>query len=97
MGAATDMAVTASSQTLAGDQGGMDYLQSVPRRLVTIYLPLCIFVFVLLFPFYWMAVTAIKPNNEMTSYDRFSPFWVAEPRSSTSITCCSRRRIRAGC
>ena len=40
----------------------MGYLQSLPRRVVTIYVPLLVFVFVLLFPFYWMAITAVKPN-----------------------------------
>ena len=33
----------------------------------------------LLFPFYWMAITAPKPNEEMTNYDEFSPFWVVNP------------------
>ena len=33
------------------------------RRMITIYLPLAIFVFILLFPFYWMSLTAIKPNG----------------------------------
>ena len=65
--------------TIAGDEGGMGYLQSLPRRLVTIYLPLAIFVFVLLFPFYWMAVTSVKPNEEMTNFNDFSPFWVVNP------------------
>ena len=62
-----------------GDEGGMGYLQSLPRRVVTIYLPLLVFVIVLLFPFYWMAITALKPNDEMTAYDEFSPFWVVNP------------------
>jgi multiple sugar transport system permease protein len=57
----------------------MRYLQRLPRRLVSIYLPLAVFVFVLLFPFYWMAVTAIKPNEELTDYVHFSPFWVVRP------------------
>ena len=39
------------------DTQGMNYLQSLPRRVVTIYLPLLVFLFVLLFPFYWMVVT----------------------------------------
>lgn len=63
----------------SGDEGGMTYLNRLPRRLVTIYLPLGIFVFVLLFPFYWMAITAVKPNQELTDYKNFSPFWVVEP------------------
>jgi multiple sugar transport system permease protein len=62
----------------AGDQGGMGYLESVPRKLVTVYLPLLIFLFVLLFPFYWMAVTSVKPDNELLSRDG-NPFWVISP------------------
>jgi multiple sugar transport system permease protein len=62
-----------------GDEGGMGYLQSLPRRVVTVYAPLLVFLIVLLFPFCWMAVTAIKPNEEMTAYDRYSPFWVVNP------------------
>src|SRR5690606_26343278 len=61
------------------DEGGMGYLQSLPRRVVTVYLPLAVFVIVLLFPFYWMAITSVKPNSEMTNYDVYSPFWVANP------------------
>jgi len=57
----------------------MNYLERLPRRLVTVYLPLAIFVFVLLFPFYWMAITAFKPNEELTDYNNFSPFWVVNP------------------
>ncbi|HET7413598.1 MAG TPA: carbohydrate ABC transporter permease [Pararhizobium sp.] len=64
---------------LQGDEGGMGYLSSLPRRLVTIYLPLAVFLFVLLFPFYWMTITAIKPNHELTDYKHFSPFWVVHP------------------
>jgi multiple sugar transport system permease protein len=45
---------------------------------VTVYLPLAVFLFVLLFPFYWMAVTAIKPNAELLSTSG-NPFWVIHP------------------
>jgi multiple sugar transport system permease protein len=58
--------------------GGMNYLVSLPRRVVTVYLPLLAFVFVLLFPFYWMAITAIKPNAELLSTGG-NPFWVSRP------------------
>lgn len=61
---------------LTDDSQGMSYLSSLPRRLVTIYLPLAVFVFVLLFPFYWMAITAVKPNSQLTDYNNYSPFWV---------------------
>ncbi|MCO4855396.1 carbohydrate ABC transporter permease [Herbaspirillum sp. WGmk3] len=57
---------------------GMDFLQSTPRRWVTIYIPLLIFLFVLLFPFYWMVVTAFKPDNELLSQTG-NPFWVVAP------------------
>jgi len=56
----------------------MSYLESLPRRVVTLYMPLGIFVFVLLFPFYWMATTALKPNAELLSHEG-NPFWVAAP------------------
>ena len=58
---------------------GMSYLQSVPRRLVTLYLPLSIIVIVLLFPFYWMALTAIKPDEQLLDLDTYSPFWTSTP------------------
>jgi multiple sugar transport system permease protein len=58
--------------------GGMNYLVSLPRRVVTVYLPLLAFLFVLLFPFYWMAITAIKPNAELLSTGG-NPFWVQQP------------------
>jgi multiple sugar transport system permease protein len=60
------------------DAVGMEYLESVPRKLVTVYLPLGIFVFVLLFPFYWMAITSFKPNEELLSREG-NPFWVIKP------------------
>lgn len=58
---------------------GTDYLVSLPRRWVTIYIPLIIFVIVLLFPFYWMTITALKSNEELYNYNDFSPFWVVKP------------------
>lgn len=57
---------------------GMDYLQSTPRRWVTTYIPIGIFVFALLFPFYWMVVTSFKPNEELLSREG-NPFWVINP------------------
>ncbi len=52
---------------------------NAPRRLVTIYLPLAVFVIVLLFPFYWMTITTLKPNNELYDYKTFNPLWVSSP------------------
>ena len=57
---------------------GMSYLESLPRRVVTLYLPLFVFLFVLLFPFYWMGTTSLKPNAELLSRES-NPFRVAEP------------------
>src|SRR5882672_1200009 len=57
----------------------MSFLESTPRKLVTVYLPLAVFVFVLLFPFYWMGITAFKPNHQLTDYKNYSPFWVWNP------------------
>jgi multiple sugar transport system permease protein len=70
-------ASTAGPQNLV-DTVGMSYLESTPRKLVTVYLPLAVFLFVLLFPFYWMGITAFKPNNELLSREG-NPFWIHAP------------------
>jgi multiple sugar transport system permease protein len=62
----------------ATDTQGMGYLESLPRRWVTLYIPLGVFLFVLLFPFYWMAMTAFKPNEELVSRAA-NPFWIESP------------------
>jgi multiple sugar transport system permease protein len=61
------------------DGDGMRYLDSPWRRLFTVFLPLAVFVIVLLFPFYWMGITAFKPNHQLTDYKNYSPFWVWDP------------------
>ena len=66
------------SATQEDDSQGMSYLDTVRSRWVTVYIPLGIFVFVLLFPFYWMVITSVKPNNELLSRDG-NPFWVIQP------------------
>jgi len=60
------------------DSVGMGYLETRTRRLVTLWLPMLVFLFVLLFPFYWMAMTALKPNTELISREG-NPFWVQSP------------------
>ncbi|WP_088957910.1 carbohydrate ABC transporter permease [Variovorax sp. HW608] len=60
------------------DVVGMSYLESVPRKMVTVYLPLLVFLIVLLFPFYWMAITSVKPDAELLSREG-NPFWVVAP------------------
>ena len=76
------MSIETNADGVAGvkDDGtqGMGYLETVRSKIVTVYLPLAIFVFVLLFPFYWMVITSFKPNKELLSRDG-NPFWVIEP------------------
>jgi multiple sugar transport system permease protein len=57
---------------------GMGFLETRGSRAATVYFPLAGFVFVLLFPFYWMVITAFKPNNELLSREG-NPFWVHSP------------------
>lgn len=61
------------------DSEGMSYLESLPRRLVTLYLPLFVIVVILLFPFYWMAITSIKPDEQLIDMETYNPFWVVGP------------------
>jgi multiple sugar transport system permease protein len=74
-----DLKSILSTPARVDNSEGMSYLQSLPRRLVTLYLPLLIIVFVLLFPFYWMALTSVKPDNQLLDMETYSPFWVWEP------------------
>ncbi len=60
------------------DTQGMAFLQTLPRRVVTVYIPLAIFVFLLLFPFYWMAITSFKPDAELIDRER-NPFFLVSP------------------
>src|SRR6202043_2158075 len=62
---------SATPETMQWDSRG--------RRLVMIYLPLSCFVLILLFPFYWMALTSFKPNAELLNYRDHNPFWITSP------------------
>jgi len=48
------------------------------KRLIVFYIPLFMFVFVMLFPFLWMFITSIKPDQELYN-PRISPFIVSDP------------------
>ena len=61
------------------EKTGMEYLETAPRRLVTLWLPLAVIVFVLLFPFYWMTTTALKPDGELLDLHGKNPLWVHAP------------------
>ena len=69
---------TAEATQQSVDSQGMNYLVSLPRRVVTLYLPLAVFLIVLLFPFYWMTMTAFKPDAELLSHEG-NPFWIDHP------------------
>jgi len=63
----------------ADESVGMSYLSTLPQRLVTLYLPLSIIMIVLLFPFYWMTMTAIKPKEHLLDLNTHNPFWTLSP------------------
>ena len=49
------------------------------RRVVMLYVPMACFLLILLFPFYWMTITAFKPNSELLDYKHNNPFWITSP------------------
>ncbi len=53
--------------------------ESIPRRVVTVYVPLICFVIILLFPFYWMTITMLKSNEELLNYKDYNPLLVYSP------------------
>ena len=67
-----------SSNANQVDTVGMSFLDTLPRKVVTVYVPLLVFLIVLLFPFYWMAITSVKPEAELLSREG-NPFWVIHP------------------
>jgi multiple sugar transport system permease protein len=72
--------IVTNQQTGASTQAPeMMSWDSKTRRVITLYLPLACFVFILLFPFYWMSLTAIKPNGELLDMKNHNPFWVTSP------------------
>src|SRR5689334_14824022 len=54
--------------------GGRDFFS----RLRRLYIPLAFFVVAMLFPFYWMLITSIKPNRELYS-QKIMPLIVHQP------------------
>src|SRR2546428_12698245 len=52
------------------------------KTLVYFYVPLTVFVVATLFPFYWMLITAIRPDAELYRSWRAvtnTPFWTLQP------------------
>jgi multiple sugar transport system permease protein len=62
----------------AGDNEMMAW-DSRARRMVTLWLPLSCFIIILLFPFYWMSVTAFKPDAELYDFAKNNPLWISSP------------------
>jgi multiple sugar transport system permease protein len=48
------------------------------ERILSIWLPLGLFIVVTLFPFYWMAITSVKPDRELYNV-RAAQYWVVQP------------------
>jgi multiple sugar transport system permease protein len=67
----TPTSATAPPEAMAWD--------SRARRMVVLWLPLACFVIILLFPFYWMAVTAFKPDAELYNFAQHNPLWISSP------------------
>ena len=68
------------SRAAAADAGdSMAYLESLPYRLVVVYIPLAVFLFVLLFPFWWMGIATFKTNHELHTGGGWGIFWVFDP------------------
>ena len=68
---AASNAASAQPETMSWD--------SRSRRMVMLWIPLACFVIILLFPFYWMAITAFKPNAELYDYKTYNPFLIGSP------------------
>ena len=52
------------------------------RKWVFFYIPMVLFVFFLLFPFYWMIITTFRPDGELYrpwNAVNYKPFWTNNP------------------
>ncbi|MDQ6771986.1 MAG: carbohydrate ABC transporter permease [Candidatus Dormibacteraeota bacterium] len=47
-------------------------------RIFRVYIPVALFTFITLFPFYWMAITSIKSNSELLDHTK-NPLFVLQP------------------
>ena len=78
MSATTDVVAENAKPAAAPPPETMAW-DSRARRMVTIWVPLACFVVILLFPFYWMTVTAFKPNAELYDFQTHNPLWITSP------------------
>ena len=61
------------------EKEGMGYLSTLPQRVVTVYIPMIVFLIILLFPFYWMGVASFKTDNELLDMRTFNPWIIDSP------------------
>ena len=48
------------------------------RKWVFFYVPMALFLLFLLFPFYWMVITSVRPDGELYrpwNAANYNPFW----------------------
>jgi multiple sugar transport system permease protein len=78
-----EKAMTDQSVPLPGAKSdfreGSDFLETRLSKAVGLYLPLGIILIVLLFPFYWMSLTALKPDQELIDLKSTNPLWTWHP------------------
>ena len=75
----TEVSQSFAKANLADASEGMSYLDTLPRRVITTWIPLSLILLVLLFPFYWMVLTAIKPDEQLIDMNTYNPFFVVAP------------------
>ncbi len=59
-------------------RGGVEIGDPFLARLFRIYIPVLLFIFITLFPFYWMFITSLKSDTELLDFHQL-PIFVREP------------------
>jgi multiple sugar transport system permease protein len=59
-------------------RGGVEIGDPFLARLLRIYIPVLLFIFITLFPFYWMFITSLKSDTELLDFHQL-PIFVREP------------------
>ena len=63
---------------VAEKRGGVEIGDPFVARLFRIYIPVVLFIFITLFPFYWMFITSLKSDTELLDFHQL-PIFVREP------------------
>ena len=72
------MATIARGRKVKEKRGGVEIGDAFLARLFRIYIPILLFIFITLFPFYWMFITSFKSDTEMLDFHQL-PIFVREP------------------